>query len=311
MRILVVGAGATGGYFGGRLAQAGRDVTFLVRAARAANLREHGLRLESPHGNVTLRPPLVEAGGIEGAYDLVLVAVKAYGLEGAMADLAPAMGPGTTIVPLLNGMRHVDRLRERFGEALVGGVCKVATRLDPDGHIVQLATFQELAYGEFDGRGSERVARIDEAVRDAGFTARATATIAREMWEKWVLLAAMGGVTCLMRGTLGEVVRAPGGAAFASALLEEVIATVEAVGERPTETYLANTRRAFADAKSGQASSMYRDLVSGGPVETDQILGDLVARAAAAGVATPLLAAAHAALSVYEERRRAASDTSA
>ena len=152
MRLLVVGAGSTGGYFGGRLAQAGRDVTFLVRPRRAAQLRESGLQIVSPHGNVTVRPKLVTAGEIDAPYDAVLLGVKAYSLDAAIDDFAAAVGPETMIIPTLNGMRHIDILEERFGkEPVAGGVCKVAATIDPDGRIVQLAQFQELAYGERDG----------------------------------------------------------------------------------------------------------------------------------------------------------------
>jgi 2-dehydropantoate 2-reductase len=152
MRLLVVGAGSTGGYFGGRLAQAGRDVTFLVRPRRAAQLQEGGLQIVSPHGDVTVRPKLVTADDIDAPYDAVLLAVKAYSLDAAIDDFATAVGPETTIMPVLNGMRHVDILEERFGKkAVAGGVCKVATTVDSGGRIVQLATFQELVYGEWDG----------------------------------------------------------------------------------------------------------------------------------------------------------------
>src|SRR5579863_1436488 len=148
MRILVVGAGATGGYFGGRLAEAGRDVTFLVRPKRAAQLRENGLQILSPHGDVTLRPQLVTADRITGPYDAVLLTVKAFALDAALADVAPAVGPRSMIVPVLNGMRHVDTLIARFGEKpVLGGVCLVATTLDPQGRIKQLAEFQQLIYG--------------------------------------------------------------------------------------------------------------------------------------------------------------------
>lgn len=152
MRMLVVGAGATGGYFGGRLVQAGRDVTFLVRPGRASELRSNGLQIVSPRGNVTLQPRLVSANAVERTYDVVLLTVKGFALEAALDDIAPAIGPKTMILPVLNGMRHVDLLEARFGKRhVIGGVCKVATTLDDRGRIIQLAGFQELAYGEMDG----------------------------------------------------------------------------------------------------------------------------------------------------------------
>lgn len=303
MRLLVVGAGATGGYFGGRLAQAGRDVTFLVRPARAAHLRAHGLQLLTQGGDITVAPKLVTADTVAGPFDAVLLTVKAYSLEAALGDLAPAVGPETMILPTLNGMKHVDVLTQRFGaKAVVGCVCKVAATVDDAGRIVQLAGFHELSYGEMSGAPSARLEAVDALMQGAGFTARLTPRIAGEMWDKWVLLASLGGITCLMRGTVGEIVAAPGGKAFAERFLDEVVQVVNAVGEAPSEGYLAGVRRTLTEAGSRHASSMYRDLTKGAPVEADQIIGDLVARAQKAGLATPLLALAHASLSVYQNR---------
>jgi 2-dehydropantoate 2-reductase len=302
MRILAVGAGATGGYFGGRLAQAGRDVTFLVRAGRAKQLREKGLTLLSPHGDVTLAPKLVTAEAIDGPYDAVILAVKAFGLEQALKDMAPAVGPDTMVMPLLNGMRHVDLIRERFGTALIGGVCKVATTIDPEGRIKQLAPFQELAYGELDGSPSERTAKLDAAMQGAGFTARLTPTVEREMWEKWTLLATLGSLCCLMRGTIGEVEAAPGGRDFVLRLLEEVVSVIRTDGVAPSAGFLETITKQVTQKGSPMASSMYRDLVAGLPVEADQIVGDLEARAKRHGIDTPLVSAAFTHLRVYAGR---------
>jgi 2-dehydropantoate 2-reductase len=303
MRLLVVGAGATGGYFGGRLAQAGRDVTFLVRPARAAQLRAKGLQIVSPHGDMTLTPQLVEAGAIKAPYDAVLLTVKAFGLAAALDDLAPAIGRETMIVPVLNGMKHIDTLIARFGEpAVIGGVCKVATALDGDGRIVQLAKFQSLAYGERNGAPSPRTAALDQFMKGAGFDAVLSPTILRDMWEKWTLLATLGGITCLMRGTVGEIEAAPGGADFALAFLDEVVAVVNAVGEAPPPAFVASIRTSITAKGSSQAPSMYRDLLQGFPVEADQIVGDLLARARRAKIATPLLALADMSLTIYRNR---------
>jgi 2-dehydropantoate 2-reductase len=302
MRILVVGAGSTGGYFGGRLAQAGRDVTFLVRPERAARLRAEGLQILSSHGDVTLTPRLVTAADLDAPFDAVLLTVKAYSLDAAMDDLAPAVGPETMILPVLNGMRHVGKLAERFGErAVVGCVCRVATRLDERGRIVQLAGFQELAYGERNGAPSGRTERLDAVMQGAGFDARLSRTIEREMWEKWVLLATLGGITCLMRGTVGEI-EAAGGVPFVLGFLEEVVATVTAAGHPPSEAFLTNARSLLTTKGSPLTSSMYRDLQEGRPIEADQIIGDLLAHARRLGVPAPLLAAAYTHLLIYQAK---------
>lgn len=303
MRILIVGAGSTGGYFGGRLAEAGRDVTFLVRPARAAQLRAKGLQILSPHGDVTLRPKLVVAGGIDGPYDAVLLTVKGFALDAALDDIAPAVGPDSMILPVLNGMRHVDRIVARFGrEALVGCVAKIATMLDDDGRVAQFNKLQDLAYGEMNGARSTRIEALDRAMQGAGFDARLSDHIEREMWEKWILLATIGGVTTLMRGAIGEIEAVPGGAEFALAFLDEVVAVVTAEGHPPSEPFMTATRAAVTQKGSPLTSSMYRDLMKGRPVEVDQILGDLLARAKRLHMKTPLLAAATVNLLVYQKK---------
>ena len=303
MRMLVVGAGATGGFFGGRLAQAGRDVTFLVRPRRAAQLRAAGLEIVSANGHATVHPKLVAAADLDGSYDAVLLTVKAFSLESALDDMAPAVGAGTCILPVLNGMRHMDLLVERFGEdAVAGGAAKVATTIDESGRIVQLAPFQDLAYGEMDGTRSARMQSLDLFMQGAGFDARLSTTIALEMWEKWALLATLGGVTCLMRANIGEIAAAPGGGAFLQRFFDEVVSTISAVGVPVSEGCIAFAKNAFLAKGSTLTSSMYRDLQANQPVEADQIIGDLLSRARKAGLSTPLLETAYAHLSVYQTR---------
>jgi len=303
VRILVVGAGSTGGYFGGRLAQAGRDVTFLVRAARAAALRDKGLRIVSPYGDVTLAPRLVTADALKEAFDAVLLTVKAFSLEAALDDMAPAVGRETMVLPVLNGMRHVDRLVARFGAPAVAGcVCKVATTIDAEGRIVQLSRLQDLAYGEMDGAPSARMQRLDAAMQGAAFNARLSDDIQADMWEKWDNLAALGAITCLMRGNVGEVNAAPGGTDVVNRITDEIVAVVTAEGHPPRPDFLAQLRKSLTDPASIGAPSMFRDLQQGRPVEAEQIVGDMLARGARHGLATPLLAAAHAHLGVYQKQ---------
>jgi 2-dehydropantoate 2-reductase len=303
MRMLIVGAGATGGFFGGRLAQAGRDVTFLVRPQRAAQLRERGLEIVSPHGNTCVRPRLVTAAELQEAFDAVLLTVKAFALDAALEDMAPAVGASTMILPVLNGMKHLDALAGRFGRhAILGGAAIVTTAIDPEGRVVQLAPFQDIAYGELDGSRSARIGELDRFMRGAGFDARLSPDITQEMWDKWALLATLGGVTCLMRGNVGEIGAAPGGPEFLSRFLEEVIAVINAVGKRVSDAAIAQARGVLVTKGSPLTSSMYRDLEQHLPVEAEQIIGDLLARARAADVATPLIAAAHTHLGVYQAR---------
>jgi 2-dehydropantoate 2-reductase len=301
MRILVVGAGAVGGYFGGRLAQAGRDVTFLVRPSRAKQLRQNGLRIISPHGDVVLTPKLVTTEELDTPYDLVFLSVKAYALNAAMNNFAAAVGPETMIFPVLNGMRHVDLLTKRFGEhAVIGGVCLVASEIDNEGRIVQLADFQQLVYGERNGETTPRLQALDATLQGAGFDARLSTDIMQAMWEKWVQLASLGAITCLMRGTIGEIVAVPGGADLLLKVLDESAAVASACGHKASEALLARHAAVMTEPGSQLTSSMYRDLRKGAPVEADHILGDFIERGDAHGVATPLLKAAFINLRVYQ-----------
>jgi len=301
MRILIVGAGAVGGYFGGRLAQAGRDVTFLVRPSRAKQLGRDGLRIISPHGDAVLTPKLVSAEEIDTPYDLVFLSVKAYALEAAMNDFAAAVGPETMILPVLNGMRHVDLLTKQFGEdAVIGGVCQVASEIDDAGRIVQLADFQQLVYGERNGETTPRLQTLDATLQGAGFDARLSTDIMQEMWEKWVQLAGLGAITCLLRGAIGEIVAVPGGADLSLKVLDESVAVATACRHKPSEALLSKHAGAMTAPGSPLTSSMYRDLRKGAPVEVDHILGDFIERGTAHRVATPLLKAAFINLRVYQ-----------
>ena len=301
MRILIVGAGAVGGYFGGRLVQAGRDVTFLVRPSRAKQLRQNGLRITSPHGDAVLTPKLVSAEELDTPYDLVFLSVKAYALDAAMNGFAAAVGPETMIFPVLNGMRHIDLLTKRFGEnEVIGGVCLVASEIDDEGRIVQLANFQQLVYGERNGETTPRLQTLHATLQGAGFDARLSTDIMQQMWEKWVQLASLGAITCLMRGTIGQIVAAPGGADLSLEVLDESAAIATACCHKPSKALLARHAAAMTAPGSQLTSSMYRDLRKGAPVEADHILGDLIERGDAHGVATPLLKAAFVNLRVYQ-----------
>ena len=306
MRMLIVGAGSTGGYFGARLAQAGRDVTFLVRPARAAALRETGLQVLSPLGDFAVTPSLVQAGEIERPFDIVLVTVKAYGLAAAMDDFAPAVGPETLIVPVLNGMRHVDDLQARFGaERVVGGVCRVSTQLDDKGRVLHLSPIQELVYGELSGAHTARIEALHAFLSDAGFDTRLSLHIVQELWNKWILLATLGAICSLARASVGEIAATDGGDAFVRAVLAETVAVATAAGCPPDAKVVDGTLALLTTAGSPLTSSMYRDLVAGDAVEVDQVLGDLRARAHRAGVGVPLVSAAFIQLDAYQRRRAA------
>ncbi len=303
MRILVLGAGAVGGYFGGRLAEAGGDVTFLVRERRTAELAEHGLVIASPCGDAALRVPTITAAS--APYDLVLLCCKAYDLAGAVAAIAPAVGDRGAVLPLLNGMSHLDLLDERFGEARVlGGLCAIPATLGANGRIEHLGKFHRMSFGERDGRRSERVAAFAALAARAKFDSAASDEILQEMWEKWVLLATLAGMTCLMRAPVGAIVATREGEALTNELLAECSAVAAASGHAPRAKVLEQSRATLTARGSSFTASMLRDIERGGPTEGEHILGDLLQRAQTLGIAVPLLRIAACHVEAYEARRK-------
>jgi 2-dehydropantoate 2-reductase len=205
-----VGAGSVGGYFGGRLLEAGQDVTFLVRARRAVELAATGLVIQSRFGDVSVsNPATIVAENLHERSDLVLLACKAYDLEGAISSFAPAVGPDTAILPLLNGMRHLDILDRRFGAGhVLGGQCLISVTLNERGEIVHLNETHNLSFGERDGARSARVQAIASVLSSGNFQSRLSEAILEEMWEKWIFIATNAGITCLMRAAVGDIVLA-------------------------------------------------------------------------------------------------------
>jgi 2-dehydropantoate 2-reductase len=304
VKILVVGAGAVGGYFGARLAQAGRDVTFLVRPGRMEQLQRDGLRIVSPHGDLTLQPRAVTTGNVELPYELIFLSVKAQALDQAIADMAPAVGPDTMIYPVLNGMRHMDTLARSFGEhAVLGGVCLVSTDLDEQGRIVQITPMQKLTYGELSGEITPRIRALDETMRNAGFETELSTSIVPAMWHKWVMIASLGLVTCLLDGAIGAINAVPDGEQTILQAIDECAAIAAACGFPLPQPLVAFLREAVIAKDSKLTSSMYRDLQKGASVEVETILGDLLAHGQKHGLKTPLLQAGCVRLRVYQNAR--------
>jgi 2-dehydropantoate 2-reductase len=282
MRILVVGAGAVGGYFGGRLLEAARDVTFLVRPRRAAALAKNGLTIRSPLGDFHRpSPPIVLMEDLVRPFDLVLLSCKAYDLDSAMASFAGAVGENTAILPLLNGMRHLEGLADRFGSRpLLGGQCVISATLGDDGTIIHFNDMHGLSFGELDGSRSKRIEAIaSELVGAAGFDARLSDEIRQEMWEKWVFIASAAGIGCLMRASVGDYLAA-GASDLATGLLGECATIAAGQGYPPRPATLERARAILTTAGSPLKSSMLRDIEGGNPIEGDQILADLLRRAA-------------------------------
>ncbi|HYP84700.1 2-dehydropantoate 2-reductase [Variovorax sp.] len=304
MRMLMVGAGALGGYFGARLLQAGEDLTFLVRPRRAQQLRQTGLVVRSTFGDAELpNPPLVLSEQIAAPYDVVIVGCKAYDLGPTMDSFAAGVGPDTAILPVLNGMRHLDELGRRFGdERVLGGLCMISAVLDDAGRVQHLNDLHAISFGELAGGRSPRVDAIGQAFGRARFQHTASEDILQAMWEKWVFIASLAGITCLMRGTVGDMVQA-GGKEIAAALVDECAAIAAHNGHAPGASALARNKAALASAGSPMTASMLKDMERGLRIEADQIITDLLRRAPGNGKAFPVLRVVQAHLLAYEARR--------
>jgi 2-dehydropantoate 2-reductase len=304
MRILVLGAGATGGYFGGRLVEAGRDVTFLVRAARAKRLRESGLHIRSSLGDAHIdNPNCVSAQELTSTYDLVILSCKAYDLDDAVNAIAPAVGDQTAILPLLNGMQHLDLLDERLGKSKVlGALCVIAATTDKDGTIVHLNNVSSVTFGERDGSRSPRVDAIAHLMKGAKFDTNASNSIVHDMWEKWVFLATLAGSTCLMRASVGDIIAAPSGLRFIESMYAECSAIAAGHGFSPREKAIGQAKGMLTKPGSIFTASMMRDIENHSRIEADHIVGDLLARGRN-GDSPVLMQLAYTHLKAYEARR--------
>lgn len=305
MKILILGAGAIGGYVGGRLHQTGADVTFLVREKRLEALHRDGLVIRSTRGDITQKVKTVTKGSEGGPYDVVLLTCKAYDLDSAMDAIAPAVGAGTTIVPLLNGMRHLDTLDTRFGAAkVVGGLARVGVAMNEQGHILHTSPFAAISFGERDGKPPRAaLAALDAAIKSSGVDGGLNANIVQDLWDKWIMLCTLAATCCLMRGTSGDILEAEEGRAIVLETVDEGRKVAAAAGHDPGEKGIT-TIRSFLTVKGSKfAASMLHDLEKGAMVEADHIVGDMIARANKDGIATPNLRLAYAHLQVYMAQR--------
>jgi len=304
MRILILGTGATGGYYGARLLAAGRDVTFLVRPRSAQLFAQRGLRVVSPNGDLFIESPVtVLTKDIHEPYDLILLSCKAYDLNAAMDSIAPAVGPETMILPLLNGMAHMAALDTRFGpECVLGGACFISGARDADGTIRHLNDLAEIVFGDRFTPASPRLEAVLTALEGANFKALLRPNIMQRMWDKWGFLATAAGITCLMRATIGDIAAVD--PTIALRLYAECTSIATAEGYPPAAHVVERESTRLSLPGSLFTASMLRDLEDGAPVESQQILGDLLECGQQHKLATPILEIAFTHVRCYEERRR-------
>ena len=303
MKIVMMGSGGVGGFFGGKLAHAGYDVSFVARGAHLAALREHGLAIENAEGGEELRVPRVRATDDPaslGKADLVILSVKLWDTEAAARAIKPLVGPDTAVLSLQNGVRKDEVMRREFGEAAVmGGVCYVATTIVRPGVIGQTGAMQRVVIGEYDGRQSDRARFLHQALRDAGVQAELSSDVRRAIWEKYVFLVGLSGSTTSMRVPIGPVRSHPRSRAFLLQLMSETVATGRAHGVGLPADFAEN-RLAFADTLPAEmTSSMHHDLQRGNRLEVDWLSGGVVELGQDKGIATPANSAVWAILAPH------------
>ncbi|MFD0986117.1 2-dehydropantoate 2-reductase [Methyloligella solikamskensis] len=302
MNVLVLGAGGIGGYFGGRLASAGVDVSFLVRPARAKLLSRNGLTISSPLGDVKEQVRILTEADM--AYDAVLLACKAYDLDAAIEAISPAVGPSTLLVPLLNGVRHLERLDSCFGrEHVLGGLCHIGVTVSDAGEIQHLNKLERFVFGARTEDQSESAEALYRVLARGGFHPVMSETILQEMWEKFVFLATYAGMTTLMRAPVGAIVATQEGEAVIREMLEECTATAAASGYAPRAEAMRSMVGSLTERGSKGTASMYRDMVNNKRTEHEHILGDMLERARAASVSAPLLRISLTNMQAYDQER--------
>jgi 2-dehydropantoate 2-reductase len=306
MRILVLGAGAIGGYFGGRLASAGSDVTFLVRPRRRAQLERDGLRILSPAGDLTMPVKTVTADEVRPEYGAVLLTCKAYDLPSAMDAIAPAIAGECGIVPLLNGMAHLEQLSARFGaQHVMGGTCSISVALDADGTIRHANMLHRLAFGERDGTESSRAYAFAHAFEKTSLDWELAPDIMQNMWEKIAFLSVLAASNCLFRANIGQIYNAPGGREAMERALTANFEIAKREGHALRQAAIEFARKTLLNPASTLRGSMIHDLELGAPVEADHIIGWMLGKAREHGVDDTVLSLAYTSLKAYEARRSA------
>ncbi|AQQ51989.1 ketopantoate reductase family protein [Planococcus lenghuensis] len=304
MKILVVGAGAVGGYFGGRLLEKGEDVTFLVRESRKRKLEENGFNIRSVHGDFNANPKLLVSGEREEKFDVAILSVKAYQLVRAIEDLRPHLAEDGIVLPLLNGISHIDELARTFGkERVIGGLCLIESTLDNDGTILQKSPMHQIVYGELSGEKTERIKRLEASFSGTKASFELSDHIEREMWHKYLFITAMSGITSLFEAPIGPIRDLDSGQRAIKALLNEITAIMQAVDAPIREDIADVLFERINGLGHAMKSSMQRDVEKGAPTEADHLQGYLLKQAHAQGIEAPLLETIHTKLTLYQQAR--------
>lgn len=304
MRILILGAGAVGGYLGARLIESGADVTFLLRGERLTSIQKDGLHVNSQLGNINLKPRAISTDNLLPEFDLIVLTCKAYALINATHDIKPAIGKATRVLPLINGVSHLQYLDDFFGrETVMGGLMHLAVELKSNGQINHLNNFHKLSFGIRHHEQASCGRELETIISKSQLEYKYSTHIQHDMWEKFIFLTALAGSTCLFRGTVGEILKSEKGREYISGIFQECVAIATACGHAPGEKTLAEYKALLMDENSTYSASMLRDVEAGLPTEAEPILGDMLNRGVEKKLSTIHLGYAYAHLQVYEARR--------
>lgn len=290
MRVVVVGAGAVGGYFGGRLVAAGEDVVFVARGAHLDALRSRGLQVDSPEGDLRLADVQAVRDVAEaGPADLVLVCVKGWQVPEVAAAIQPIVGPDTAVLPLQNGVEATDQLADVLGrERVLVGLCKILSMIVAPGHIRHMGVQPRVLLGEPDNSSSSRVKSILDAFRRSGVTVDNPPDIGVALWEKFLLIASLGGVGAVTRSPAGMIRGVPESRALLQEAMQEIAAVATARGLAFPQDGVSRALLFIDGMPEDATASMQRDIMEGRPSELESQNGAVVRLGAAAGVVTPI-----------------------
>ncbi|KXJ36183.1 2-dehydropantoate 2-reductase [Bacillus spizizenii] len=303
MKCLVVGAGGVGGYIGGRLAEKGNDVTFLVRHKRAEQLKETGLVIHSEKGDVSFQPALISAGET-GHFDVVIIASKAYSLGQVIDDVKSFVDRESVIIPFLNGYRHYEQLFTAFSkEQVLGGLCFIESALDNKGEIHHTSASHRFVFGEWNGERTERIKALEEAFSGVKAEVIISGHIEKDIWKKYLFIAAQAGITTLFQRPLGPILETEGGRHTVQTLIAEIGAILRKEGVAADPDLEEESFRTMTSMSYHMKSSMLRDMENGQTTEGDHLHGFLLEKAKRLSLATPILETVYANLQMYEAEK--------
>ena len=301
MRILVVGAGALGGYFGGRLLEKGEDVTFLVREKRKAQLEADGLVVESVNGNMKMNVKTLLSGEQSDLFDVIILSTKAYHLEGAIESIRPYVSEQTMILPLLNGIEHISTLIDSFGEKhVIGGMCAIEATLDQTGKIIQDSVLHEFVYGERNGEKTERILKLQEAFSGTKADFRLSENIEQDMWHKYLFISTVAGVTSLFRSPMGPIREQKYGKQVIQSILTEAVSIMRAIKAPILDNVEDLQKERLNKLGYKMKASLLKDMEKQLPIEADHFFGYLLEQAETSGVEAKTIEPVYANLKLYE-----------